>query len=391
MILIKNGKICTMTGKKSENGCILINNHKIEKIAKDISVDDENLVVIDAEGGWVIPGMIDAHCHIGIMEEGIKFEGMDLNEYSNPVTPHIRAIDGINPMDTAFKSAVETGITTVMTGMGSSNAIGGQFAIIKTHGVCVDEMVVKAPAAVKIAFGENPKSIFGKKSAMPITRMGTAALIRENLFKAQNYMYRKEEALENNKIFDIDIKMEALIPVLKGEIPLKAHAHRSDDILTAIRIGKEFNINITLDHGTEAHIVCDYIKKSSAPVIVGPNMCFKGKVETKNRNYEIPKVLEEKQILFAIMTDHPVVPIEYLPMSAALAVKHGLNEYEALKAITINPAKILGISDRVGTLEEGKDADIAIYNDNPLNPYSKNMYTIISGKVVYDYCDYKEK
>ncbi|MDU1322847.1 MAG: amidohydrolase [Clostridium botulinum] len=385
MLLIKNGKILTMTDKKHVNDCILINNGKIEKIAKRIETNNENIKVIDAKGGWVMPGIIDAHCHIGIMEEGIRFEGMDLNEYSSAITPHLRAIDGINPRDLAFQSAIEAGITTVMTGMGSSNPIGGQFAIIKTYGKSVDEMLVKAPAALKIAFGENPKSIFGKKGSMPITRMGTAALIRETLYKAKNYMNRKEEALKEGKIFDIDIKMEAIIPVLKKEIPLKAHAHRSDDILTAIRIAKEFDLKLTIDHGTEAHLVADYIKESGFPVIAGPNMNFRGKVETQNRSYNTTKILQEKGILYAMITDHPVVPIEFLPMSSALAVKNGLKEEDALKAITINPAKILGIDDRVGTLEEGKEADICIYNDSPLNINSKNMYTIISGNIVYNF------
>ena len=385
MLLIKNGKIHTMTGEIYVNDCILINNGKIEKIAKKIDVSNEDLQVIDAKGGWVMPGFIDAHCHIGIMEEGIKFEGMDLNEYSSAITPHLRAIDGINPRDRAFKSAIETGITTVMTGMGSSNPIGGQFAIIKTYGKSIDEMLVKAPAALKIAFGENPKSIFGKKGKMPVTRMGTVALIRETLYKARNYKNRKEQALREGKIFDIDIKMESIMPVLNGEIPLKAHAHRSDDILTAIRIAKEFGVKLTIDHGTEANLVIDYIKESGFPVIAGPNMNFRGKVETQNRSYDTTKILQESGILYAIITDHPVVPIEFLPLSAALAVKNGLQEEEALKAITINAAKILGIDNRVGTLEEGKDADICIYNDNPLNIISKNMYTIISGNIVYDF------
>ncbi|MCW6074617.1 amidohydrolase [Clostridium sporogenes] len=385
MLLIKNGKILTMTDKNHVNDCILINNGEIEKMAKRIEINNENIKVIDAKGGWVMPGIIDAHCHIGIMEEGIRFEGMDLNEYSSAITPHLRSIDGINPRDLAFQSAIETGITTVMTGMGSSNPIGGQFAIIKTYGKSVDEMLVRAPAALKIAFGENPKSIFGKKGSMPITRMGTAALIRETLYKAKNYMNRKEEALKEGKIFDIDIKMEAIIPVLKKEIPLKAHAHRSDDILTAIRIAKEFDLKLTIDHGTESYLVADYIKESGFPVISGPNMNFRGKVETQNRNYNTTKILQEKGILYAMITDHPVVPIEFLPMSAALAVKNGLKEEDALKAITINPAKILGIDDRVGTLEEGKEADICIYNGNPLNINSKNMYTIISGNIVYNF------
>lgn len=383
MLLIKNGQIHTMAGKDFHNACVLINNGKIQQIDQKINIKDDNLEVIDVKGAWVMPGIIDGHCHIGIMEEGIRFEGMDLNEYSSAITPHLRAIDGINPRDTAFESAVKVGITTVMTGMGSSNPIGGQFAIIKTYGKSVDEMVVQAPAALKIAFGENPKNIFGKKGNMPMTRMGTAALIRETLYKAQNYMNRKEDALKKGQNFDIDIKMESIVPVIKREIPLKAHAHRSDDILTAIRIAKEFNLKLTIEHGTEAYLIADCIKESGFPVMVGPNMSFRGKVETKNRSLNTCEVLQENQILYAIITDHPVVPIEFLPLCAALAVKGGLKEEDALKAITINPAKILGIDHKVGTLEVGKEADICIYDDNPLKVNSNNICTIISGKVVY--------
>lgn len=388
MIFIKNANIHGMNGKVCKKSCILINNDRIEEVGGNIDLSKryiENLEVIDANGAFVMPGMIDAHCHLGMVEEGVKFEGMDLNEYSRPITPHIRAIDGINPRDKSFYKAIKTGITTVMTGPGSSNPIGGQFAIMKTNGICVDDMIVKQPAAIKIAFGENPKITFGKKSNMPITRMGIAALIRETLFKAENYKAKKERSLSENLFFEKDIKMEALMPVLKKEIPLKAHVHRADDILTAIRIAKEFDVNITLDHCTEAHLVLDYIEKSSFPVILGPNMSFNGKIETQNRELKSSILLKEKGIEFALITDHPVVPIEYLPLSAGLLVKEGLDEEEALKAITINPAKILGISKFLGTIEKGKIADIVIYDDSPLKITSKNLYTIINGKVVYRY------
>lgn len=382
MILIKNGKIFTMTGKNYENGCILINEDKIIEVGENIEIEND-LEVIDAKGGWVIPGIVDAHCHIGLKEEGMGFEGSDINESTDPITPHLRAIDGINPLDTAFKEAIKAGITTVMTGPGSANVIGGQFVAMKTKGICIDDMIIKAPAAMKIAFGENPKRVYNSKGKMPMTRMATAALLRETLTKAKNYKQKKDSAQIKGDSFDIDLKMEALIPVLQKKIPLKAHAHRADDMLTAIRIAKEFDLLLTLDHCTEGEIIAEYIKKAEVPVIVGPTLTFKGKIETKNKSFTTPGVLCRKGIKVAIMTDHPVIPIEYLPMCAGLAVKEGWDLEEAMRAITINAAEIIGVEDRVGSIEKGKDADIAIFDGNPLDSLTKTMYTIINGKVEY--------
>ena len=382
MLLIKNGNLHLMDGNKSFQGDILIEDGKIIKIDKHIKCD-KSAEVIDAEGKFVMPGLIDAHCHIGISEENMGFEGEDCNEMTDPVTPQMNSLDGINPMDVSFEKAIKAGVTCVMTGPGSGNPIGGQFAAIKTYGKCVDDMVVKYPAAMKIAFGENPKRVYNRKGKMPMTRMGTGALIRETLINAKNYMNKKEEAKEKGENFDIDYKMEALIPVLKKEIPLKAHAHRADDILTAIRIAKEFDLLLTLDHCTEGHLIKEKIKASGYPAIVGPNLTSNSKIELANKSLETPKVLNEEGVKVAIMTDHPVINEQYLPIAAALAVKAGLKMEEALKAVTINAAEILGIEKRVGSLEVNKDADIVILDDNPFNIFSNVLYTIIDGVVVY--------
>ncbi|AYF54429.1 amidohydrolase [Clostridium novyi] len=382
MILIKNGKIITVTKGTLKNGCILIKDGKILKVSEYIEVN-EDVRIIDAKGGWVTPGFIDAHCHIGIFEQDMGFEGTDINEATDPVTPHLRAIDAINPMDTSFKDAIKGGVTTVMTGPGSANPMGGQFVAMKTSGICVDDMVIKEPAAIKIAFGENPKRIYKSKNKMPTTRMATAALIREILTKAQNYKIKKEKALKEGKDFEENFRLEPLIPVLNKQIPLKAHCHRTDDILTAIRIAKEFDVNLTLDHCSEGHLIADYIKQSGRDVIVGPTLTARTKIEVKNKTFKTPKILHDNSIKIAIMTDHPVIPIEYLPLCAGLAAKEGLGIEEALKAITINPAEICGIDNRVGSLEVGKDADIVISNGNPLDSLTSTICTIINGKVEY--------
>ena len=382
MILIKNAKIFTMTSKDYENGYILIKDGKIEDVGEGLNYPACE-TVIDAKGGWVIPGIIDAHCHIGMMEEGMGFEGLDINEATDPVTPQLRAIDAINPLDTAFSDAIKAGITTVMTGPGSANVIGGQFAIIKTKGDFIDKMVISEYSAMKIAFGENPKRVYSSKKQMPSTRMGTAALLREALLKAKYYKEKKDKKGSNGDDFDIDFKMEALLPVIERKVPLKAHAHRADDILTAIRIAKEFDLMLTLDHCSEGHLIGEYIKDANYPVIIGPTLTSKSKIEVKNKTFETPAILSKLGVKVALMTDHPVIPIQYLPICAGLAAKEGLGVKEALKAITINAAEICGISNRVGSIEKGKDADLAIYDGNPLEVFTNTLYTIIDGQIAY--------
>lgn len=382
MLLIKNAKVFTMAEKDYESGCILIDKGKIIKIAENIHKEDY-MDVIEADGSWVFPGFIEAHSHIGLSEEDIGEVGQDINETSDPVTPEMRAIDGINPQDPAFAEAVRAGITTVMTGPGSANVIGGQFAVLKTHGICVDDMVILEPAAMKVAFGENPKRVYKGKGKMPITRMATAAILRNALNNAKNYRAKKLRAINNGELFDIDLKMEALIPVLEKKIPLKAHAHRADDILTAIRIAKEFDVNVTIDHCTDGILISDYIKDAGVSALVGPTMSFRTKQETKNKTFETPRILNEKGVRVAIITDHPVTPINYLPLCAGLAVKAGLNMKEAFRMITINAAEILGVDERIGSIEVGKDADLAIFDGNPMETMTNTLYTIIDGQIIY--------
>lgn len=382
-MLITNGKIITMEDKEIENGYVKIKGRHIEEVGKmsDIPSISGKEKVLDVKGAWVLPGIIESHCHIGISEERIGMIGDDCNEGTTPVTPALRALDAINPMDAAFHDAIEAGITSVMVGPGSANVVGGQFLFMKTHGRCIDEMVVKNPAAMKVAFGENPKTCYGDKDEYPATRMGVAALLRKTLFEAAQYKKEKE----NGTLEKIDFDMEPWLPVLNKEIPLKAHAHRADDIQTAIRIGKEFDLLMTLDHGTESHLVVEQVKASGYPVIVGPDLTSRSKPEVQNMNFKTNHILQENNVLFSIMTDHPVSMIQYLPLCAGMAVKKGLPMMEGLKSITINAARICGVEDRVGSLRKGKDADVAIFSGNPMEVFTKTLYTIIDGEVVYDY------
>ncbi len=387
MILIKNGLVKTMAGEDIENGQVLLDGDKIAAVGKEVSapVDAQ---VIDAAGCIVAPGFVEGHCHIGLDEEAIGFEGDDYNEMTDPVTPQMRGIDGLNPMDEAFFDAYSHGVTTAVTGPGSANVVGGTFLAVKLCGKRVDNMVVKNPVAMKIAFGENPKRCYGaSQKKMPMTRMGTAALLRELLVKAQNYreeMDAYEADPKNNKKPTYDCKLHAMLPVMRKEIPLKSHAHRADDIFTSLRIAKEFDLNITLDHCTEGHLIADELEKEGKGCLVGPTFGAKSKFELKNKCWDTPKTMVEHGLKTAIITDAPVIPLKYLPLCAGLAIYAGLDEQEAWKAVTINPAVITGIADRVGSLEVGKDADVAIYKGNPLTDLQyTTKYTLINGQIVY--------
>lgn len=338
---------------------------------------------IDLGGFYVTPGLIDAHSHLGMWEENLGVEGKDGNEMTNPITPNLRSIDGINPADVAFGKALKGGVTTVSSGPGSGNVIGGQFAILKTFGRSVDDMVIRSSSSMKCAFGENPKRCYGSEGKTPMTRMAIAALLRETLEKTKDYMKRKEEAKDYNGRPAYDSKLEAMIPVLKGELPLKVHAHRADDILTAIRIIKEFGLKASLDHCTEGHLISDYIKDSGLPAVVGPSFGFNTKVELCNKSFDTPKKLYEAGILFAIMTDHPVHPQSSLIFWAILSHKAGLPEGEALRAITINPAVILGIDDKVGSIKAGKDADFVVWDRHPMDIYARAVGVWIDGTNVF--------
>ena len=381
MLLIKNGYIKTMAGKDIPGGSILIGDDgKIITVAQEISVP-EGTDIIDAAGRLVTPGCVDAHCHIGLDNEAMGWEGMDYNEIVDPITPHLRAIDSINPMDEAFGNALRGGVTAACTGPGSANVVGGTFVAIKLHGKRIDNMVIKNPAAMKCAFGENPKRCYGqgaKKS--PMTRMATAALLRELLFKTKRYMEDKK----SGKNPPFDMKLEAMIPVLEGKIPLKAHAHRADDILTSIRIAKEFGVGLTLDHCTDGALIADELAKEGFPAFVGPTFGNKSKIELKNKSFTTPKALADAGVKISIITDAPVIPLQYLPMCAALAVNAGLDTDYAWRAITIHAAESVGIVDRVGSLESGKDGDVVIWTADPMTAVGAESYTtIIDGKIVY--------
>ncbi len=376
--LIKNARVLTMEGSKEkpELKNVLIRDGKISSISTREAKAD---VVIDAKEHLLLPGFIDAHCHLGMWEDAIGFEGADGNEMTDPITPSLRAIDAINPMDRTFEDARSGGVTSVATGPGSANCIGGTFAVVKTKGTRIDDMVVKEPVAMKIAFGENPKRVYDAQKKSPTTRMAIASKIREALHKAKEYQQKKRSA--EPPAFNFD--MEALLPVLEKKIPLKAHAHRVDDIFTALRISKEFGVNVTLDHVTEGHLIVDELVKEKVDCIVGPSFGDRSKYELKNKSFETAALLNKAGVKVAIMTDHPVIPIEHLNMCAQYAVRAGMDHYEALKAITIYPAQILGLGSRLGSIAKGKDADLVLWDGDPLNIDSHVLLSMIDGEVVY--------
>lgn len=380
MLLIKNAQIKTMANLDFECGCILVDdNGKIAQIAEKIEAP-EGAVVVDAEGRLATPGCVEAHCHIGLHNAGLRWEGADYNESTDPVTPQMRAIDSIYPMDEYFDLAIRGGVTTACTGPGSANVVGGTFAAIKLSGNRIDDMIIKSPAAMKCALGENPKNSYGQNKKSPKTRMASAALLRELLFKAKEYCAEKNAG--NNPKFDM--KLEAMLPVMRGEIPLKCHAHRADDILTAIRIAKEFDVKLTLDHCTDGTCIADILAAEGYPVIAGPALTSKSKPELASKNFKTPGILYKAGIPVCITTDAPVTTLEYLPLCAGMAASEGLPMKAAWEAITINPATVLGIADRVGSLEIGKDADIVIWTADPLTTIGGRAHiTMIDGKIVY--------
>lgn len=379
-MVIIHGNIKTMEERDFPDGYLEIADGKIVAVGDMKDCPKAEGEILDAQGSLVMPGIIEAHCHMGITEEKKGMEGDDCNENVDPVTPWLRAIDAINPMDAAFNDALQAGITSAMIGPGSANVVGGQFAFVKTHGRCIDNMVVKAPAAMKVAFGENPKVNYSGQGTSPSTRMAIAAMLREELSKAVSYMEKQEKNGDGEKNF----RYECWLPVLRGEIPLKAHAHRADDILTAVRIAKEFHLRMTIDHCSEGHLVMEELKAAGFPAIVGPDMASRNKIEVQNMAFKTAGLLAGYGILTAITTDHPVSKIQFLPICAGLAVKAGMAPEEGLRAITINAARICGVSERVGSLRPGKDADIAIFTGNPVEIFTETLYTLIDGKIVYD-------
>lgn len=381
MLLIKNANIRPIVGARLPNGCVLIaDDGKIAAIGETLTAPAGSHL-IDAGGRLLTPGCIEAHCHIGLDNEGMGWEGHDYNEIVEPLTPQLRAIDSINPQDEAFSLALRGGITTACTGPGSANVVGGTFVTLKLAGKRVDDMVIQNPAAMKCAFGENPKRCYGqgmKKS--PMTRMGTASLLRELLCKTLRY--RDDKAAGKNPAFDM--KLEAMLPVVDKQIPLKAHAHRADDILTAIRIAKEFDLKMTLDHCTDGAVIADELAKEGYPAFVGPSLGGKSKVELQTKSFATADILKNAGVDVSIITDAPVIPLQFLPMCAGLAACAGLDMDEAWRAITINPARSLGIAARVGSIEAGKDADLVLWTADPLTQIGGEAYiTIVDGKIVY--------
>jgi len=376
MTVIKNGLIFDAVHRDPYYADILIRDGKIADIGSDFSDDD----VIDASCRNIYPGFVEAHCHLGLDGYGIGVEGKDYNELGDICTPQMRAIDSFNPFDPSVAFAAKGGVTTVATGQGSSNAIGGTWIAVKTTGISVDEMIIRDPVAMKCALGENPKRCYREKGNS--ARMSTAAVIRNMLFTARDYMARKQAAGGDvTKMPKFDYKCEAMIPVLKKEIPLKVHAHQANDILTAIRIAKEFDLKMTLEHVTEGHLIADELAANAQYMMaVGPTLTHATKFEVRNKTFETPGILAKKGCHVSIITDSPVIEQQYLPLCAGLAVKCGMDEFDALKAITINAAEHIGVENRVGSIEKGKDADIVIANGSCFDSTSEIETVLIDGR-----------
>ncbi|MEW5953558.1 MAG: amidohydrolase [Bacillota bacterium] len=384
MLALAGGKVMTMTGNIFARGTVIIEGKKIRLVGEDLPVP-EGCRRVSVAGCLITPGLVEAHCHVGMVEEIYREEGDDGNEYTDPVTPHLRAIDAVNPMDLGFSDALAAGVTTVVTSPGSANVIGGEMVALKTFGEVTDEMVVRFPAGLKAALGENPKRNYGKDKKTPATRMASAALLREALVKARDYLDRLAKAGEGKGDPPArDLKMEAVARVLNGEIPLRVHAHRADDIMTAVRIAREFNLRLILEHCTEGHLIASRLAALGIPAVVGPVITNRAKVELQNRSLETAAALFKAGVQVAIMTDHPVVPIQYLALSAGLAVRGGLDENRALEAITSAAAGITGLSDRVGSLTPGLDADIVVWEGHPFDLRSRVRQVYLEGELVFE-------
>ena len=375
--------VLTGKGKRLDNATIVIDGSRISQLGASSAVPD-NAEWFDLEGKIITPGLIDAHVHMGTSVEGFPEGFSDDNEMVDPLTPQLRILDAFYPGDTAFVDALAGGVTCVQCLPGSANVIGGQGVIVKTKPDLVEKMTLLAPSAMKAALGENPPRVYTAQHKAPNTRMGTAALMREAFVKTQNYKAKMKSAKAKKEPFDRDLGMESLLPVLDGKLPLRIHCHRSDDIQTAIRIAEEFDLNFTIEHCTEGHLIASWLAKKKIRAAVGPTMSTKSKIELRNKTWDTPRVLWENGVHFCIITDHPVVPIEHLSVYASLAVRAGLPAEEALSAITIYAAEHLGIADRVGSIEKGKDADIAVWDGDPLDSRSKVVKTFVNGELVYE-------
>jgi imidazolonepropionase-like amidohydrolase len=389
-VAITGGRVVPVVGEPIEGGTVLVLDGQITAVGAAVAVPD-GVTVIDAAGSWVLPGFVDAHAHVGVHEEGEGWAGNDTNEMTDPVMAQVRAIDAINPDDIGFRDAISGGVLAVNVNPGSGNPIGGQTAALKTFGRSVDEMLLRAPAGLKSALGENPKRVWGEQKKTPATRLGTAAVIRGAFVAASNYLARIEhernKPQDQRRVVNRDLKLEALAKVLLREIPWRQHCHRADDIATALRIAEEFGYELVIDHGTEAHLLADVLAAKGIPVIIGPLFTSRSKVELRNRSLANPGRLARAGVTIAITTDHPVVPIHFLVHQAAFAVREGLDADTAIEALTINPARIVGIDGRVGSIEAGKDGDLVIWSGDPLNVLSKVQRAFIEGNEIYTYAD----
>ena len=381
-MLIQNGVVHPMDGPVIPNGYVLLEGNKIKAVGSMDAVPQGWAgPALDAAGGHILPGLVDAHCHLGMCGDGLGFEAEDDNESTDPCTPHLRALDGLNPLDRCFREAREAGVTTVLTGPGSGNPINGQGLAVKTIGRWAEEMVVLEPASLKLALGENPKTVYHERKETPMTRMGTAAIIRAQFSKALEYLDKqnKADAEEDTDPPDFDPKLEALLPALRGEVPVHIHAHRADDIATAVRLAREFGLKLVVVHGTEAHLLPELLAREHIPVITGPILTDRSKPELANSTSANPALLAKAGVEIAICTDHPVIPIQHLTLCAAVAARSGLEPEEALKAITLNGARLAGVDHRVGSLTPGKDADVVVTSGHPLDWMSRVEHVFIDG------------
>jgi imidazolonepropionase-like amidohydrolase len=387
-IAITGGHVVPIEGDPIDNGTVLLSDGKIAAVAGPDYTPPPGTDVVDAAGKWVLPGLIDAHAHLGVSEEGEGWAGSDTNELTGPVQAQVRALDAINPAEEGFRDAIAGGVLAVNVNPGSGNPIGGQTVAIRCWGRTVDEMVLREPAGLKSALGENPKRVYGDKKETPATRLGTAAVIRSAFVEASNYLAKQEfenQSSERTGVTPRDLKLEALVRVLRREIPWRQHCHRADDIATAMRIAAEFGYELVIDHGTEAYLLADKIAAAGIPVVIGPLFTARSKVELRNRSLANPGRLAAAGVTIAITTDHPVVPIHFLIHQVTLAVKEGLDRETALRSVTINPARIIGVADRLGSLTVGKDADLVLWSGDPLDVMSRAEVAYITGREVYRY------
>lgn len=383
-LAIINGRVLTMDGKAFDRGSVLVEGDRIATVGRDLTLPP-GTEIIDAAERVVMPGLIDAHCHVGVYEEIFRDEGDDTNETTDPLTPHLRVLDAINPADLGFADALSGGVTTVCITPGSANVIGGEMAVLQTAGRVVDEMVLRRPAGLKAALGENPKRTYGAEKKSPRTRMASAALLRTALLQAREYLCKQERAAAGRgDPPERDLKHEAVARVLRGEVPLRVHAHRADDIATALRIRREFDFPMVIEHATEGWRIADLIAREKVPVILGPIITQRAKPEMAGLSLAAARCMAEAGVLFAVMTDHPEVPIQYLGLSAMLTVRGGLDEETALQSVTINAARILGLENLLGSITPGKQADLVILSGEPFDIRTRVEKVLIRGRVVWE-------